>query len=131
METEKFKEEIEKLELKRNKLLDEIIKIEQTIATLKDEKITYKNETNLIKITLRDVAKKYWVWEFEILWKSRKKEIVSARKEFIFLLRLRYKYTFEKIANILWWRNHASILYLYNQYLENDNKNKNSKTKLS
>jgi chromosomal replication initiation ATPase DnaA len=60
---------------------------------------------------IADVAQKHSIWEFEITGQSRRKEIMIARREACQRL---YKiwYTQQRIWEMMWNRNHASIWYL-------------------
>jgi chromosomal replication initiation ATPase DnaA len=83
---------------------------------------------NLVDRAVDYVAKKYWVWKEEMLSDTRIQEVVKARKELIYILKNRYNYTFQRIGDILWWKHHSWIIYLYKQYINNNNDTNTKKT---
>ncbi len=60
-----------------------------------------------------------------ILWENRKKEFMIPRQVWMFLLKTKMNYTYERIGNIFNGRNHASVLYSCNKLEKLLKKDKN------
>ena len=104
---EQTKEELEK-EIEKTKAL--LLSLERKLFS-----ITYTRLTNIKKDTTKKVAAYMWVEEFELTGKSRKREIVRARKMLVLILR-NYNITFQSVADYLWYH-HSAVLHLYKQAL--------------
>jgi len=98
-------EKIEKIQQEIWKLMKKKYDLEMELFELWHDTIV-----NFQKDYLKRVAFYCRVWDFEILSKIRKKEVVKARRLFVMILR-DFKMTYERIGKIL-WTTHDSILYL-------------------
>ena len=103
-------EKIREYELKKQQLKQEIIQIQK-------ERYQWEFEVNnnLIPELKKFISKKHKIWVDEILTKKRNKVFMNAKKEFCFILYIKYWYTFERIAELFWY-NHSAIIYLVDTY---------------
>ena len=80
----------------------------------KNIRIIRKSEEEVIQI----IAEKYWVEKTELFSRYRYTPLPQARSEIVKILRNKNLLTFDRIAYILWYSSHASIIYLYNKNYE-------------
>lgn len=95
----------------------EIISLEKRIEELKKQMWYSINMTPEEKRVLKVVSETHQVTEEDILWVDRKREVSTARKEFVYLLIKSWK-TYYRVWEIL-SRHYASPMYLYRQYVKN------------
>ncbi len=69
--------------------------------------------TPIEKKELSRVCKKYDVSVEDIVSVKRQKFIMKARKEYVVLMIDKYHKTYNRVGEILGFRDHSSILYLY------------------
>lgn len=62
---------------------------------------------------LRNIALKYEVHIDELKWPRRYKPLPQARSEAVKVFKDEFWLTFQRIATIIWQKNHTGILYLY------------------
>ncbi len=70
-------------------------------------RIQIKSYEDIIKA----VSDHFWIEKEWILGPNRKKEFMIPRQVSMYLLKTKMNYTFERIWNIFYWRNHAAVLY--------------------
>lgn len=75
------------------------------------EKTTIKSYEDIIN----KVSSHFGIETEWILWQNRKKEFMIPRQVSMYLLKTKMNYTYERIGNIFWWRNHAAVLYSCNK----------------
>ncbi len=75
------------------------------------EKTTIKSYEDIIN----KVSSHFGIETEGILWQNRKKEFMIPRQVSMYLLKTKMNYTYERIGNIFWWRNHAAVLYSCNK----------------
>ena len=95
--------------------LDQQIILE-TVQDLWIWKIEKQNENVEINNELNKILNKYQITKDELIWSSRKKDVIQARAEFAYIAKNKYWWTLQKIWDFLWGKNHATILHYLKIY---------------
>ncbi len=100
-----------------NKVAEKLKKLSFTTDILGASKETAIKKSSIK--SYEDIIQRVWdhfgIEKEGILWENRRKEFMLPRQVSMYLLKTKMNYTYERIGNIFWGRNHASVLYSCNK----------------
>lgn len=97
------------------KVAKKLEKLSFTIDMIWESKLKQTTKIKSYKDVIKAVSDHFWIEVEWILWESRKKEFMIPRQVAMYLLKNKLHYTYERIGNIFYWRNHRSVLYNCNK----------------
>lgn len=100
-----------------NKVAAQLKKLSFTTDILWDtkQKSIAKSNIKSYEDIIDRVSSHFWIEKEGIMWENRRKEFMVPRQVSMYLLKTKMNYTYERIGNIFWGRNHASVLYSCNK----------------
>lgn len=100
-----------KLLQRKEILLKELRKIDKQLSIY-----LVSNDNNLFNLIKSNMAIKYKIWEEEICSLKRNADIVMAKRELAYIMHIEYNYTFTRIANLMWYKQHWTVMNLVKKF---------------
>lgn len=107
------------------KVAKKLKKLSFTTDLLGETKIKKTTNIRSYEDIITAVSNHFGIEKEWILWENRKKEFMIPRQVAMYLLKTKLHYTYERIGNIFWGRNHAAVLYSCNKLESIIKKDKN------
>lgn len=93
------------------KVARKLKKLSFTTDILWSAKITKSVTIKSYEDIIIAVSSHFWIEKEWILWENRRKEFMIPRQIAMYLLKTKLHYTYERIGNIFWGRNHTAVIY--------------------
>lgn len=99
-------------------LLEKKLKLARELERINVELNPYliDEEDTLFELIKSNMAIKYRVWEEEIMSRTRNADVIKAKREIAYILKIEYNYTNGKIAKLMWYKQHWTIMNLIKKF---------------